>query len=98
MIDKKQLYGWCAIKADELVGHKDLKVNFRMVQSSEKMGELMARDFVDEIKKANEEKRVFRAIVPCGPKSWHAPFTRMINEERVSLKNLIVFHMDECLD
>lgn len=62
------------------------------------MGEIMAREFVDEIKLANDEERPFRAIVPCGPKCWYAPFTRMINLEKVSLRNMTVFHMDECLD
>lgn len=98
MIDKKQLYKWCSIKAEDLAGRKDLKTNFRMVQTSQEMGELMARDFIDEIKKANKENRPCRAIVPCGPKSWYAPYVRMVNEGRVSLKNLYVFHMDECLD
>src|SRR5687767_7100920 len=39
-----------------------------------------------------------RAIVPCGPMSWYAPFTRIVNERGLSLRNLHVFHMDECLD
>ena len=98
MVDKKQLYNWCSIPADELVGHKDLKTQFRMVKESTDMGELMAREFVEDIKKSNEEGRIYRAIVPCGPKSWYEPFTRMVNEEKVSLQNMIVFHMDECLD
>jgi glucosamine-6-phosphate deaminase len=35
--------------------------------------------------------------VPCGPMAWYDPFCRLVNEQRVSLKNLVVFHMDECL-
>lgn len=62
------------------------------------MGELMARELVDDIRCANEEGRMFRAIIPCGPKGWYEPFTRIVNEERVSLRNVTVFHMDECLD
>ena len=49
-------------------------------------------------KKANEEERTFRLIVPCGPKEWYGPFTEMVNEENVSLRNVICFHMDENLD
>ncbi|HBE79149.1 MAG TPA: hypothetical protein DDW65_15450 [Firmicutes bacterium] len=98
MVDIKDLYEWCKIPAEKLEGHRDLKVPFKMVKDSDAMGELMAREFVDEIKAANAEGRIFRAIVPCGPKSWYAPFTRIVNKERVSLKNLVVFHMDECLD
>jgi glucosamine-6-phosphate deaminase len=81
-----------------LVGHPGLKLPFRLVRDSMEMGELIAREFVDEIKRANTEDRVFRAIVPCGPKCWYAPFTRIVNEEKVSLRNMTVFHMDECLD
>jgi glucosamine-6-phosphate deaminase len=97
-VDIKDLYKWCSIPADRLVNHPDLKVCFRMVKDSEEMGELMAREFVDDIKAANREGRAYRAIVPCGPKSWYAPFTGMVVDEKVSLKNMTVFHMDECLD
>ncbi|BBE20235.1 glucosamine-6-phosphate deaminase [Aquipluma nitroreducens] len=69
-----------------------------MVKDSSEMGEVMARDFVEEIKQANHDGRSIRAIVPCGPKCWYAPFARMVNHEKVSLKSLTVFHMDECLD
>jgi glucosamine-6-phosphate deaminase len=97
-INKKDLYNWCKIPAAELEGHPGLKVPFRMVKDSDEMGVVMARDFIEEIKFCNTEGRNIRAIVPCGPKCWYAPFNRMVNKEKVSLKNLTVFHMDECLD
>ncbi len=58
----------------------------------------MARELVDEIKRNNDENKRTRAIIPCGPSCWYEPFTRIINDERVNLKNFVVFHMDECLD
>jgi glucosamine-6-phosphate deaminase len=94
-VNVKDLYTWCSIPAEQLVKHPNLKIPFRMVDNSDEMGEVMARDFVDEIKSA--DGKPFRAIVPCGPKCWYAPFTRMINDEKVSLKNVTIFHMDECL-
>jgi len=97
-INKKELYNWCKIPVNELENHAGLKIPFRLVKDSSEMGEVMARDFVEEIKAANSEGRPFRAIVPCGPKCWYTPFAKMVNEEKVSLKNLTVFHMDECLD
>ena len=30
--------------------------------------------------------------------AWYKPFTDLVNAEKVSLRNLVVFHMDECLD
>lgn len=97
-IDIKELYNWCKISADKLLDHPDLKIPFRIVRDSEEMGEVMARELTDEIKAANREGRNFRAIVPCGPKVWYKPYIRMVNEEKVSLRNMTVFHMDECLD
>ena len=97
-IDQKDLYNWCKLKPEELVGHPDLKIPFQMVSNSEEMGKLMAKDFTNYIKKANSEGKAYRAIVPCGPKCWYAPFSEIVNKENISLKNLIVFHMDECLD
>jgi len=98
MIEKKKLYEWCSIRSDELQNNKNLKVPFRIVKNSEEMGELMAAELIQEILDADNDGRSFRAIIPCGPKSWYAPFSRMVNEKNVSLRNLHVFHMDECLD
>ena len=98
IINKKLLYEWCSVKAEDLLNRRDLKVNFRMVETSNQMGELMARELIDDIKLAAKENRQFRAILPCGPKAWYAPYTKIINEEKISLKHVTVFHMDECLD
>ncbi len=98
VVNKKDMYKWCSVKAVDLEGHRDLKTKLRIVQTSEEMGFLMASELVDEIILANKENREFRAIIPCGPKSWYEPFTNIVNEKKVSLKNLTVFHMDECLN
>lgn len=98
MLTKKKIYDWCTIPREDLMTHEGRKVPLKIVKDPDELGEVMARDFVEEIKAANKEGRVFRAIVPCGPKQWYEPFTRMVNEERVSLRNMIVFHMDENLD
>lgn len=97
-MDLKKLYKWCSIPEEELAGRKDLKVPLRIVNDADELGKVMARDLVDEIKKANDEMRIFRLIVPCGPKEWYGPFTEMVNEENVSLRNVVCFHMDENLD
>ncbi|MGI5897441.1 MAG: 6-phosphogluconolactonase [Oscillospiraceae bacterium] len=96
MLTKKQIYEWCCIPREELINHPKRKVPLRIVKDAQALGEIMARDFADEIKAANG--RLFRAIVPCGPKQWYEPFARIINSERISLKNMEVFHMDENLD
>ncbi len=97
-VNPRDLYEWCRIPAEELAGHPRRRVPFRLVRDGAEMGELMARELVAVIEGNNAQGRPTRAIVPCGPKGWYAPFARMVNERGVSLRRLYVFHMDECLD
>jgi len=98
VISKAGLIRWCSIPAQELPTHPDLRIRFRMVRDSDEMGLLMARELVDEIEGNNKQSRATRAIIPCGPRCWYAPFRELVNSRKVSLRNLFVFHMDECLD
>jgi glucosamine-6-phosphate deaminase len=98
MILKKDLYRWCRIRYHELENHPELRIPFRICVDSTQMGQIMARELVKEIEAHNQKGEVTRAIIPCGPSCWYEPFTAMINRERVSLRGLVVFHMDECLD
>ena len=98
MIRPKQLYEWCRIPYDQLESHPARKVPFRLVKDSAAMGELMARELIQEIREAGARGQDFRAIIPCGPSCWYRPFTDRVNREKVSLKRFVVFHMDECLD
>ena len=95
---RKQIYEWCRIPAEELEIHPDRKMPFRMVEDSKAMGLLMAEELVEEIEKSNQAGKEFRVIIPCGPSCWYADWVRLVNERRVSLKHVTVFHMDECLD
>jgi glucosamine-6-phosphate deaminase len=95
---KQDLYQWCKIPAQDLVNHPGRRVPFRMVHDSAEMGALMAQELVEVIEANNRKNSPTRAIIPCGPKCWYAPFTDLVNSRNVSLRNLSIFHMDECLD
>jgi len=97
-IDPRKLYEWCRIPVEALAHHPGLRAPLRIVRDSAEMGEVMARDFVNVIETKNRSGLPTRAIVPCGPNCWYAPFTELVNSQKVSLRNLTVFHMDECLD
>lgn len=97
-INPKDLYEWCKIPVSELDGHPNLRIPLRLCRDSKELGMIMARELVDEIKAHESRAEETRAIIPCGPKCWYEPFTTLVNKERVSLRNLVVFHMDECLD
>ncbi len=98
LIKASELYTWCKIPYDQLEKNPALKVPFRLTKDSEEMGILMARELADEIKNNNTAGKSTRAIIPCGPACWYKPFTDLVNSEQINLKNLVVFHMDECLD
>ena len=89
---------WCKVPASELPSHPELRVKFRMVRDSAEMGQLMAQELVAELEEHNRHGLPTRAIIPCGPACWYAPFTALVNSQNVSLGQLHVFHMDECLD
>ncbi len=97
-MDVRQLYLWCAVPVGELAGDPGLRTPFRLVEDSAQMGRLMAQELADEVLRAARENRECRAIVPCGPNCWYRPFAELVNGRGISLENLVVFHMDECLD
>lgn len=97
-VDPRELLAWCGIPVDELPSHPDLRVPYRQVADSEAMGKLMAEELAEVIEKNTREGRPTRAIIPCGPKCWYAPFAELVNSRSLSLSSLHVFHMDECLD
>lgn len=98
MINLNNLYQWCSVPAEQLEKHPDIRVPFRIVKDADALGSTMAADLFEEIKKAADEERTFRLIVPCGPKEWYAPFARIVNDSSLSLKHVICYHMDENLD
>ncbi len=96
-VDPKDLERWCRIPVDDLARHAP-RVPFRIVDDATEMGRLMARELADLIETNNAEGRPTRVIVPCGPSGWYAPWVDEVNRRRISLREVTVFHMDECLD
>jgi glucosamine-6-phosphate deaminase len=95
---RADLYRWSKIPVRDLPDHPALRTKFRLVRDSAEMGELMAQELVAVIEANNKAGKPTRAIIPCGPVCWYAPFTNLVNSRQVSLGTLAVFHMDECLD
>jgi glucosamine-6-phosphate deaminase len=94
----KELHTWCSVPYDKLEKHPAAKVPFRLLNSSEEMGAVMAEELVDLIDENNTKGAETRAIIPCGPSCWYEPFTGLVNSRGVSLERFTVFHMDDCLD
>jgi glucosamine-6-phosphate deaminase len=96
-VDPRELERWCRIPVDELQRHGP-RVPFRIVADGAEMGRLMATELADLIEGNNRAGRPTRVILPCGPSGWYAPWTDEVGRRRLSLRDVTVFHMDECLD
>ena len=97
-ITQKDILSWCRVRHQELEKHPERKIPFRMCKDSAEMGQIMARELVEIIQANNGKGKETNAILPCGPLCWYMPFTDLVNKEKVDLRKLVVFHMDECLD
>lgn len=69
MINKKELYQWCTVPREELMNHSDRKVPLRIVKDAEELGEVMARDFVEDIKQANKKTGIITQSFPVDRRS-----------------------------
>jgi glucosamine-6-phosphate deaminase len=96
-VDPRDLERMCRIPVDEFDRHEP-RLAYRIVADPAEMARLMARELADVIERNNAGGAPTRVIVPCGPSGWYAPWTDEVNERRISLRGLTVFHMDECLD
>jgi glucosamine-6-phosphate deaminase len=97
-IDTSALDEWCRIPATELENHPDRKVALKILSTPDEVHQSIAQDMVLEVKRNNAQGQTTRWILPCGPTGHYPYFIKTVNEERISLKNVVVFHMDNFLD
>lgn len=97
VITKSDLKRWCSIPLEELAEHPDRKMTLRIRekdQVSREVGDLLA----DEVIENNRKGLPTRWILPGGPAGQYDVLTERINRERISMKNVFIFHMDTWLD
>lgn len=97
-IDKQKLFEYCQIPVDELENHPQAKVELKIYEEKEGVHRWAAQDMIDEVKLNNEQGRFTSWILPCGPTRQYHYFSKWVNEQKVSLKDVHIFHMDENLD
>ncbi|MBZ5542416.1 MAG: glucosamine-6-phosphate isomerase [Acidobacteriia bacterium] len=96
--NSQELFEWCKIPPEELPSHPKAKVKLKIVPSKQDVYRVFADTLADEVKANNAAGRPTRWILPCGPRGEYPLFIERVNRERISLKNLHVFHMDDHLD
>lgn len=97
-IDTQKLFEYCRIPVDELENHPDAKVRLKIFEEKDGIYRWAAQDMIDEVKANNQKGEFTSWILPCGPTGHYKYFTNWVNEQRISLKNVHVFHMDDNLD
>jgi glucosamine-6-phosphate deaminase len=97
-LDPEELFEWCRIPAEELEDHPQAKVKIKILERPDDVHRFVARAMADEVKSNNQNKEPTRWILPCGPTRQYPYFIEIVNGEKISLKNVHVFHMDDCLD
>jgi glucosamine-6-phosphate deaminase len=97
-IDPQPLFEWCQIPVDELENHPLAKMRIKILDTPDDVHRYIAQIMADEIKQNNAIGKPTRWILPCGPTKQYPYFIKIVKEQRISLKNLHVFHMDDCLD
>jgi len=93
-----ELFDWCRIPTEQLENHPKAKVPILVLEKPEDVHHFIARQMADEVIQNNREGQPTRWILPCGPTGQYRYFCEIVNQESISLKNLHVFHMDDCLD
>lgn len=96
--NSEELFAWCRIPAEELPTHPQAKVKLKIVPTPQDVYQVFADTLLEEVKTNNAAGRPTRWILPCGPRGEYPLFIARVNQERVSLKNVHIFHMDDHLD
>ena len=97
-ISRDEMETWCKVPVSQLEGHPDSKVKIIMRDTRGEVAELIGNLMAEELIANNKAGQITRWVLPSGPEDQYKTFIRRVNEERISLKNLWVFHMDEILD
>ncbi len=97
-ISREELFRWCSIPVDELNKRDDLKARLLMRRDRAETMQMIGNMMADEVIQHNRDGKITRWILPAGPTDEYDIFIARVNEEKISLKNLFIFHMDEFLD
>jgi glucosamine-6-phosphate deaminase len=84
-----------AIPRARLAEHPNPDFRVAVVDAADDFYTRFAADLVGRVRTARDEGRDFVAILPVGPMPQYEIAARMINEERLSLRHVHTFNMDE---
>jgi len=77
---------------------KGSRIKTQILPTAEDLVRDFAKVMAEEIKKNNEQGNPTVFICPVGPIGQYPILAKTVNEEKISLKNLVIINMDEYLD
>jgi glucosamine-6-phosphate deaminase len=97
-MDLQEMIEWCRIPAEELECHPDSKVKVIIHETKSEVAVAVGNMMADEVLANQKQGKPTRWILPCGPMGQYKVFAERVNRERIRLKDVYVFHMDDFLD
>ncbi|RDY33253.1 glucosamine-6-phosphate isomerase [Lachnotalea glycerini] len=97
-LTKEEIFKWCSIPKEELKNQPNLKTKLEIRKDKATVMTELGNMMADEVIKHNNQGIPTKWVLPAGPTDEYAIFVERVNKERISLKNLWIFHMDEFLD
>lgn len=98
IIKKDKLFEWCQLNKDEILNRDNLKCKLTCKKDRKIIMEYIGNMMADEVIQNNKIGKSTKWILPAGPMDEYDTFIDRVNKERISLKNLYIFHMDEFLN
>lgn len=101
IISNEELTKWCSYTPEEIkeMNEKgELNARLEVRGSAQEYYDEVADLMVDEINANNAAGKLTKWIIPAGPTEQWDRFIERVNTERISLKNLWIFQMDEFMD
>ena len=86
------------ISKEDLLKHGNPEFRIAAISSRDEFYGAMATDLVHRIRSATREGKDLVLILPCGPVPQYSIAAGVINRERLSLRHVYTFNMDEYAD
>ncbi|HOD05788.1 MAG TPA: hypothetical protein PKH92_12165, partial [Anaerolineaceae bacterium] len=97
-ITREQLFHWCSLPVEQLQDHPERKINLIIKEDRPTAMYVIGNMMADEIVENNRLGRITKWVLPAGPTDEYDVLIERVNRERISMRNLHVFHMDDFLD
>lgn len=98
VISREELRRWCSVPVRDLAEHPDRKMDLMMGEDKKALLEEIGNMITEEVIAHNAEGKKTVWILPGGIGGVYDVFIDRVNKERISLKNLYIFHVDQWLD